>query len=783
MIRNFNRSWKCYTTPGPEKWDEPREERDVDLPHDDNIRFDTAAGSISGAAGAYYPPCSTEYEKTLSVPKEWLDRRISLIFDGVYHNAVVRVNRQLAGRCAYGYTAFECDMTPYLHEGRNQIRVSAINGDVPNSRWYTGTGIYRGVQLWVQERVLIPWRGIRLETSLPSPGTARLNARVTVFNTDTETAVRRVRVTLSGDDRQTVSAEETVSAEAGKSAEILLTLDVPAARLWTAENPFLYHVRVELLDGNRTAETRDLSYGLRTIGVDPERGLLLNGQPVKLRGGCIHHDNGIIGAVSHPSAEMRRVRLLKKYGFNAIRSAHNPASEALLSACDTLGMYVLDEAFDMWNEPKMPYDNSSCFPYTWKNDVAAMVGRDRNHACVILYSTGNEVPERDGRCKGAEVSAALANEFRRLDPTRPVTHALCNVTPEGVNGIDANLEKDDRYFAEATAAVAEPLDIVGYNYLPDRFEKDRKRFPGRVFCATETVGSDLAKGWGMVEKHPWVIGDFVWTAMDYLGESGVGRTVVGSSPWGLADYPYRASGCGALDLAGRPRAAAWYRMCVWGVASRPYIGVEDPELIGKEVHVAWWGWYPMKECWNYPGHEKQLLTVHVYSTGDKVELYLNNRLIGTAPAGKAADYTADFSVPYESGELTAVVLNDGHETGRHTLRTPGGERILSLSADQQEAEGDALIYVQAQLTDKNGNAVFDDDRTVTFSAAGPLHFIAAGNTAIQTTANYAQPVQRLYEGHVMAVFRTTGKSGTGHIHCLCEGLEPAELVVRCTGEE
>ena len=783
MKMDFNRSWLSYTTPEPEEWHLPRKTRMVDLPHDDNIRFDTDSGNLSGPAGAYYPGCSVEYEKTLVVPPQWMDKRVSLIFDGVCHHAVVRANRQFVTRNDYGYTAFQCDLTPFLHEGENLLRVSAINKDVPNSRWYTGTGIYRSVEIWVQDAVMIPWRGVALTTEMKG-NNAIAHAKVKITNTSAKSAQRQIRIELMDDEGKTAASFETaVQVEAGEEREIAAALEVKNARLWSDETPYLYRAVVTLLEEGKITDEYAFPYGFRTIAFSAEKGFLLNGKETKLRGGCIHHDNGILGTASYDKAEEHRVKALKASGFNAIRSAHNPASEALLRACDKFGMLVMDEAFDMWREPKMPYDNSMLFEYTWRRDVAAMVERDRNHACVIMYCTGNEIPERDGHSDGARISRELAEYIRALDPTRPVTNALCNVAPEGgVDGLEANLlkERGTDYFAWKTAEFSAPLDVVGYNYMPDRFEPDHERFPERVFCAAETVTCDILNGWDKVERLPYLIGDFVWTAMDYIGEVGVGRSVVDEPAYGLAHYPYRLSGCGNLDIACRKKPSSYYRDCVWERAKRPFIAVESPEIYDKKKNLMWWGWPIVHEYWNYPGQEGKPTRVFVYSRADEVELLLNGRSIGRQPAGKLSKYTASFEIPYESGELTAVGLRDGKETNRHAIRTPGSVRVLSLKPDKQtmNSQEDDLLFVDVELTDSMGNPVIDEERTVYAAVQGSAYFLAAGNTAIKTTANYTDPCQKLHLGHVQIVLRTNGQPGEAVLTCVSEGIPTAALRIR-----
>lgn len=781
MIFDFNRSWMTYPTPEPEEWHLPRTPREVNLPHDDNIRYDTAADNISSHAGAYYPGCSTEYEKTLTLDEAWLGKRISLAFDGVYHNAVVRVNHRLVHRGHYGYTAFQCNLTPFLHEGDNLIRVSAANRDIPNSRWYTGTGIFRGVELLVQDHVFLPWRGAALATELKN-GAAQITARVEVCNETGEPARRKVRVTLM-DARGGSVASQAVPVEIapGCTLQAEAVLHVASPRLWSDEDPYLYQARIELLDGGMITDESTMAYGLRTLAWNAQEGLLLNGKSIKLRGGCIHHDHGILGAASYLKMEERKIRALKASGFNAIRSAHNPASDALLQACDRLGMLVMDEAFDMWREPKMPYDNSIVFDLTWRTDIEAMVRRDRNHACVIMYSTGNEIPERDGHSGGNQLARELAEYFRQLDSSRPVTNALNNVSPQGnVNGIEANLLKEQDYFLAATKEYASPLDIVGYNYMRDRLEKDHAAFPERIICATETVGCDIFHGWEIVKKCPWVIGDFMWTAVDYLGEVGVGRTEVDERPWMLADYPYRLSGCGDLDVCCRKKPRSYYRDCVWGIAERPYLAVEDPALYSHKVYPMWWGWPLVQEYWNYPGWEGKPARVTVYTRAEEVALLVNGLEMARA---KACEYKASFEIPYQPGRLTAVEYSSGKEGARHTVQTPDEQRALHLTPDKPTLDSsiDDFVFVDAQLTDSQGLPILENGREVSFSVEGGMVFMGAGSGAIKTTENYSSSCHAMDAGHVQAVFRVIpGAQGSAAVMCRAEGLKEAKVIINIT---
>lgn len=769
MKWDWNEGWTVYSTPAPEEWDAPREEETVDLPHDRQIRLTPSKNGETGPAGGYYPGCSAEYEKKLFVPEAWKDKLIYLEFDGVYHNAVLWVNNRFAVRRPSGYALFRCEISGLLRPGSNRIRVSASNTDQPNSRWYTGTGIYRGVTLWVKNRVCLSPGGIALTARRGER--AAVLCRAAVMNASDKPAQARLLVRMEGPQGERMQAEAPVFLRAEGESEAACELPAENARWWSDRSPYLYRVVVSLFCGDECVDECELSYGLRTVELSPEKGLLLNGEPVKLRGGCLHHVAGIFGAASFYQAEERRIRLLRECGFNAVRSAHNPASEALLAACDRLGMLVVDEAFDMWRVPKRQYDDSRFFDAWWRRDIAAMVERDRNHPSVILYSSGNELPERDGSCGGAELSRQMAAAFRELDPTRPVMNALCFLSPEGEQGLEANLleSAEGDFFSQATREFTEPLDVVGYNYMPERFGKDRLAFPHRLFCATESAPAEILRSWEQAEKYPFVIGDFVWTAMDYIGEAGIGRTVTDGRFCGLAAYPFRLAGTGDLDLCGRKRPRSFFRDCVWGIAKRPYLAVESPALFGKKQETSMWGWPLVQEKWNYPGMEGMPVRVTVYSMAEQTALYLNGRKVGMQPAGREHAFQAVFSLLYEPGTLTAVDYQNGEETGRSTIHTPGPAARIRLTAESRavKCSRDGIVFVHAELVDAQGIPVLLGSPSVRFSVRGGGCLLAAGTAAIETTVNYTDPNQRLDEGYAQAVIRTNGKREAIEVFCTC----------------
>ncbi len=525
--------------------------RPVDLPHDFRIALEPDPASPGGTNEAFYPDGMGYYEKRFHVDAQAAASPCCLYFDGVYRLCEVRVNNQLLTLHKSGYSPFVVWLTGRLHEGENTVQLRVNAGPLPASRWYPGAGVYRGVELLsaAAPAYILP-DGLWLDTiSLTEEGASlRLNAEVSP-------EAGRVRFSLIDGD-ETLLDMEAEAQDGQACAEAQLS----PCRLWSAEDPHLYRLRAEVLGPKgEVLDTEEVPCGVRTVAVNAEQGLLINGQPVKLKGGCIHHDNGLLGTASHRGAEYRKARLMKENGFNAVRCAHDPHSASFLRACDALGLYVVDEAFDAWREGKRAADEHLYFEETWEQQLEAMVRRDRRHACVILWSTGNEVQERSGMSDGAAWSARLAEKVRSLDRTRPVTNAICGFFEEtelqemALNTMSTLEEGEGKdYWAMKSEDYLAPLDVCGYNYLLDRYEKDHGLFPSRVFVGTESFPMEAAENWRAVEKHPYLIGDFVWTAWDYIGEAGIGRSWYGSeeSPCG---YPWRLAYCGDLDLTGRKR--------------------------------------------------------------------------------------------------------------------------------------------------------------------------------------------------------------------------------------
>ncbi|HEX3046153.1 MAG TPA: glycoside hydrolase family 2 TIM barrel-domain containing protein, partial [Bacillota bacterium] len=698
------------------------------------------------------------YKKTLWVPQEWQNKKIGLEFEGVYMNATVHINKQLVARHPYGYTGFFCDLTPYLKYGSdNQISVN-VNNVLQNTRWYSGSGVYRHVWLEVCEPIHIaPW-GVYVTSPEVARETSTIIVQTSIENSSSISTKVKIRNTLLTDDGAQVAAvEQEMELAAGSTAEVAQSLKVSPAKLWSIDQPYLYSLKSEIKKDNQVIDCKLTKTGIRSLEFDVKHGFRLNGVTVKLKGGCVHHDCGLLGVAAYDRAEERKVELHKANGFNAIRCAHNPPSPAFLDACDRLGILVIDEAFDSWRESKNPNDYSQFFEEWWERDLTAMVRRDRNHPCVIIWSTGNEILERDGHSLGNEYSRKLADLIRGLDNTRAITNALCPISQ--VN--DKAVLGEEDIWGKMTEKFVEPLDVVGYNYLRHRYESDGDRYPGRIICGTETYPKEAFEYWSEVERLPHVIGDFVWTSMDYLGEAGIGRLWYGERRGWLGDYPWHQAYCGDIDICGFKRPQSYYRDCVWGLSKAPYIAVYKPENYGKTLEMMAWSWPDVVASWDWPGYEGDPIQIDVYCANSEVELFLNGRSLGRKPAGKLQQYRTSFETVYEAGELVAAGYENGAETSRTVLKTAGKPAAIRLTPDRRSLHAtiNDLSYITVEVVDAAGNVVHTAVNEIYFSVSGAGSLVAVGNGNPVTEEMYVGNHRKVHEGRAMVVVRGSGEPG------------------------
>jgi beta-galactosidase len=778
----------------------------VTLPHDAMIGQQRVApdgqARPDGGAGGYFPGGAFEYRKTFSVPGECRRSWILLEFEGVYRDAMVYINGDYAGQRPYGYSLFRVDAGRFLRFGQdNEVRVEARAHQ--DSRWYTGAGIYRDTWLLTGGPVRIGPDGVRVAT--PDIDADRAVVEVATRVENDSIAIKTVGIiTEILDAAGTVIAADTgqISVLPGEPATARQRLYVAAPRLWSTESPALYTAHVRLADTGGEADAETVTFGIRSLRLDPEHGLRINGETVKLRGACVHHDNGVLGAATIARAEERRVQILKDSGFNAIRMSHHPMSRPMLDACDRLGVLVMDEAFDMWTSAKSDFDYSLHFPQWWERDIEAMVAKDVNHPSVILYSIGNEIPET-GSPSGAAWGRKLAEKVRSLDGTRYVTNAVNGMLAvlddlaamrsqprenAGINALMAdpadmmNAISSSDLVTRRTAESFSVLDVAGINYAEARYDLDRNLFPNRIIVGSETFPTRIDGNWRLVKQHGNVIGDFTWTGWDYLGEAGIGRpqyaTADGSRPTFTAPYPHLLAGCGDIDITGHRRPASYYRQIVFGLRRQPYLAVQRPEHHGQTCTGTPWAWSDSIASWTWPGSEGAPVTVEVYSDADEVELLVNGRSLGRKPAGEGHRFRADFEAVYQPGELLAVAYTAGLETGRHLLRSAVGPVRLRAEADRPviSAGGGDLAYVALTLSDAAGTCYPQADRPVAVEVSGHGVLLGLGSAAPSTEERFDATERRTYDGRALAVLRPTGP---GKIRLLASApdCEPTEIVV------
>ena len=802
--------------------------RVVDLPHDYMIEGDVFAEAPSKQASGYYNAGVAHYWRTIDIPADWAGERVALRLDGAMMNATVEVNGAKAALHHYGYSPFEVDITQLIYPGEANSLVVTLNPSMqPNSRWYSGAGLFRGVTLAHMPKLHIAFGGLSGSTSRieyaadGSAETAFLKVAAELRNEYAENRLAEVTFALIDDATgETVRASGTmvqVPPMDGATARMTLTVDAPA--LWSAEHPNLYRLAVRVRDAGRyktriipsdapAVHEEQVLFGIRTVEADVKHGLRINGQPVKLKGGCLHHDNGVIGAVSLYDAEAWKLGKLKALGFNAIRTTHNPPSAALIEACDRLGVYVFDEAFDAWGMGKQPGDYNQYFESDWREDLAAFVCRDRCHPSVILWSTGNEITERAGLNDGYVWATRLAEAVRALDPSRPVSNGICSFW----NGLDdllqaeqlrrwaagsANVQQNadlggerDLLWEQYTEAFANGLDVVGYNYMENRYEQDHALFPERVILGSENFPKEIGVHWPMIEKTPWVIGDFTWTAWDYIGEAGIGKASfyepgdprIGN-PWGEpSPYPWRTANDADFDITGQIRPQGVYRRIVWGSGETAVFSY-DPAHFGKAETLSNWGFPGVWPRWNWPGREGKPVQVAVFSAAEETELFVNGESRGRLKAGEAPvqgmPLTFLFQTEYRPGTVEAVGYTGGREVSRSILRTAGRPRAIRLTAetDSLRADGASLCYVRAEVTDENGRTVPDADVLLTARVSGPAELLGFGSGAPKTEENYTKGSFTAWQGSALAVLRAGCRAGEARLTVSAEGLGTAEIAL------
>lgn len=695
----------------------------VTLPHDAMLSEPRTALAEGGLNVSWFEGRDYVYTKKWDVTQEQLARHNVLEFEGVYRKAEVFVNGKKAAFRPYGYTNFYVELDGLLHAGENTVEVIARNADQPNSRWYSGAGIYRPVKLWSSPKKYIPLNGVKIRTISTSPAVIEVTVKTSVPGD--------VQVEILDEGRPVASATGSGSFQ----------IEIPGGKLWSVEHPNLYTARVTFGE-----DVDEETFGIRSLTWGND-GMKMNGERIILRGACIHHDNGLLGAACHPDALERRLRILKETGYNAIRSAHNPCSKAALEICDRMGMLVMDEYIDHWYIHKTKYDYVEFFDRFWKQDMTDMVDKDYNHPCVILYSTGNEVAET-AQPRGIALAGEMTQLLHSLDSTRPVTCGI-NIFFNFLNSIgfgqysDKKAEKEAAKAAKAKAAGKKAkekstgskffndmagimgadfmklgatlhgsdvttrkafanMDIAGYNYGEKRYKKDLKKYPDRLILGSETFCSDAYRFWELAKDNPRLIGDFVWSGFDYLGEAMVGS-------WEFAEYAknfdaglgWMTAGSGRIDLTGKPLGEALYTRVAFEQAQGPFLAVRPLCHDSKRHSPSAWKMTNAMPSWSWQGCEGKKAHVEVYARAAQVELLLNGKSVGKQSMKNNCLFT--FHVPYENGTLEAVAYDaSGKEMGRCALKTAEAETVLQAVPEETQVKPGHLCFIRLQYADAQG---------------------------------------------------------------------------------
>jgi beta-galactosidase len=764
--------------------------RAVTLPHDWSIEQHIDPAATTGGPGGYYPTGIGCYRYAFTAPPAWRGKQVQVEFEGVYMDADIYLNGQKLYFHPYGYTSFFVNLTPALQIGSNLLAVRVDNSRQKNTRFYSGSGINRHVWLEVTNPVHVANWGAFVATTKAGDGAATLQVHTGLQNDSDEAVKGEIESDVIDPQGHTVAkstAEMDLPAKGEKEAQE--NIDVANPALWFPETPQLYRLVSRVRVEGREVDNVTTSFGIRKLAWSVTDGFTINGRSYKMKGGCVHQDNGVLGACAFDRAEERKVQILKAAGYNAIRTAHNPPSPSILAACDRLGMMVMDESFDCWGAGKNKQDYSVYFKDWWQTDLTSMIMRDRNHPSVVIWSIGNEVPDVFGN-NWAFYAPEMAGLIRSLDSTRPVTNAVVGWpvgSKPGPNDAVNRKNADDLVWGSE--------DIVGTNYRLGQHLKEHDRHPDRILISTESYPPlGMPKD---VLSHSFVVGDFVWTAMEYLGESGLGRWFFEGDPTEALEpvtaqhpkpgpvgnqsdknYPWHGSPSGNIDLIGNRKTASHQWNISWDAGEKLYLAVRQPTG-GKKIIVTGWGWSPLWDSWTWPGCEGQKLEVQVYSRYPNVRLYLNDQLLGEHGLSQDGRFETDYQVPYTPGVLKAVGVQDGQEVESCQLHTTGDAARVRLTPDLTSitADGQGLSFVKVEVVDKDGNIQPNADQSITFVLTGPGTIAGLGNADLKDPTPYQGTQCRVFHGRALVVLRSTRQPGTLKLSATSKGLSSSSAEV------
>lgn len=772
-IKSFDTGWsfqKNNTATGPEKntfdasgW------RKVDVPHDwsiedlpnqtpGSIQGPFSKEAVSGHHAGYTVGGTAWYRKAFSLNADEQGKLVYIQFDGVYMNSDVWINGHHLGNHPNGYTPFYYNLTPYLlPAGKENVIVVQVKNEGVNSRWYTGSGIYRHVWISKVNPIHVDIWGVNVTTPVVSTSSAEIKLITTVLNEKNEVGNVEVLTQIIGNDGKLVGkSKSSLKLEAHTKTEYAQTITLKNPRLWSPDLPNLYNALTTILLDGKPIDNLTTTFGIRDIQINAQQGLLVNGKRVILKGGCVHHDYGPLGSAAIDRAEERKIEILKRNGFNAIRCSHNPPSQTFLDICDRMGMLVIDEAFDMWNKSKTSDDYHLYFKEWWNKDLTNMILRDRNHPSIVLWSIGNEVPDRADSI-GYETRRMLSKRVKELDPTRKITEAICK-TPQ---------------WDKKSPLMYQDLEVAGYNYQLEKYEPDHQKFPDRAFVGTETFPMLALENWEMAKNNTWVLGSFVWTAIDYIGEVGCGayKYTPRKDEHVLVEWPTFTAKCGDFDIVGSKNPASYYRDVAWDRSQiEMFTKIACPDTM--VVYSTRWGWPDEQKSWTWPGKEGQKMNVTVYTRCQRVKLELNGKVIGEQKVPEKS-ITVTFDMPYTPGVLVAKGYSDGKEVATTILKSTGKPAAIRLKADRTKikANRNDLSYVSVEIVDDKGNVVPNaDDIEINYAISGNGEIVGIGNGCTEDLSSFQQSKKKVFHGKGLVIIRPKGSSGRIILKARAQGL-------------
>ena len=778
----------------------------VTLPHDASIRKGRDPHDPTGGAGnGFFVESNCNYTKDFFVTAEDTGKVTWMEFEGVYQNAFVYLNNSFVGKHPYGYGNFYLDITKFLKYGEmNHLQVVVKNG-LQSGRWYTGSGIYRDVNIMTGKLIHFIPDGIHLTTLELEESQAVL--QVDAVLETLELGVRDLRFVLQMIDKDGYPAAEVsvpVTLQDMGHLDIHQKFVVKDPAAWSPESPVLYRYVAKLCEGEEQLDVEEGTFGIRKLQIDALQGLRINGKTVNLRGGCVHHDNGILGSVDFKGSEERKVKKLKEAGYNAIRGAHNPISRKMLEACDRYGMLVMDELTDAWTSTKVRFDYGFHFLEWWEVDITNMVNKDYNHPSVILYSIGNEIQETKNKLDVIWGKRA-ADKIRDLDPGRYTVNCI-NIMQSVMDLVGDYLKKQEeenlleintmmtsqgeviKLLARGelgglrTEEAFSHVDVAGYNYESDRYRQDGALYPNRIIVGSETSAGDLDKNWPLVEELPYVIGDFSWTAWDYLGEAGIGSVHYGEDNGYLEPYPWKAAYCADFDLTGNRTAVSYWRELIWGLRKRPYLAVCPPEHFTQERKLSGWRMTDAVRSWNWSGFEGKPVRIEIYSAGAEVELLVNGRSVKREKNSLKKKFVTVFETLYAAGVVETISYEeDGTEIGRDWITTADSRVQLNVQPEKTglKAGGQDICYVEIELQDAQGIINPEEKRLVSISVEGAGTLQGYGCANPESEENYYDQEVKAFEGRLLAVIRSGLEPGQIKVCVRAEGCDTREIKLVC----